>query len=197
MRRSSLRAAARIVPCRPSIIKSKIPAAIGLWEFDRLDDVFWIEGTPPVGLAIVLRPRGDDWLKDDLMRIKQSGVETLVSLLDPNEALWLGLGEEGRLAKQAGMRFLSYPILDVHVPANVATFRAFVAGLADRLRAGERIGVHCRGSIGRSTVTAACALIHLGWKAKDALAAIQAARGCVVPDTTEQQRWILKYKAQP
>jgi protein-tyrosine phosphatase len=168
-----------------------------LWEFERLDDVFWIEGTPPVGLAIVLRPQGDDLLKDDLLRIKQSGVQTLVSLLDPNEALWLGLGEEGRLTGQVGMRFLSYPILDVHVPANVATFRAFVAGLADRLRAGERIGVHCRGSIGRSTVTAACALIHLGWKAKDALAAIQAARGCVVPDTTEQQRWILKYKAQP
>ncbi len=45
--------------------------------------------------------------------------------------------------------------------------------------------------------TAACTLIHLGWKAKDALAAIQAARGCVVPDTEEQMRWILKYKAQP
>ncbi len=81
--------------------------------------------------------------------------------------------------------------------ANVATFRAFVAGLADRLRAGERIGVHCRGSIGRSTVTAACTLIHLGWNAQDALRAIQAARGCVVPDTEEQLRWILNYKAQP
>jgi protein-tyrosine phosphatase len=168
-----------------------------LWEFEHLDNVFWIEGSSPVGLAIVLRPQGDDLLKDDLLRIKQSGVQTLVSLLDPNEALWLGLGEEGRLTEQVGMRFLSYPILDVHVPADVGTFRAFVAGLADRLRAGERIGVHCRGSIGRSTVTAACTLVHLGWKAKDALAGIQAARGCVVPDTTEQQRWILKYKAQP
>jgi protein-tyrosine phosphatase len=169
----------------------------GLWEFEHLDDVLWIEGTPPVGLAIVLRPRGDDWLKDDLAHFKESGVETLVSLLDPNEALWLGLREEGSLAEQVGMRFLSYPILDVHVPADVDTFRAFVAGLADRLRAGERIGVHCRGSIGRSTVTAACTLIQLGWKAKEALAAIQAARGCAVPDTTEQLRWILKYKAQP
>jgi hypothetical protein len=186
-----------MVPRRPSIIKSKIPASIGLWEFEHLDDVLWIEGAPPVGLAIALRPRGDDWLKDDLLRIKESGVETLVSLLDPNEALWLGLHEEGPLAEEVGMRFLSYPILDVHVPADVDTFRAFVAGLADRLRAGERIGVHCRGSIGRSTVTAACTLIHLGWKAKDALRAIQAARGCVVPDTEEQLRWILKYKAQP
>ena len=176
-----------------------------------MDHVFWIEGTeprgpepvrggpgtPPVGLAVVLCPRGDDGLKGELLHIKESGVRTLVSMLDPNEAVWLGLGEEGPLAEEVGMRFLSYPILDVHVPANGTTFRAFVAGLADRLRAGERIGVHCRGSIGRSTVTAACTLIHLGWQAKDALRAIQEARGCRVPDTREQLRWILNYKAQP
>jgi protein-tyrosine phosphatase len=162
-----------------------------------LDGVFWIEGSPPVGLAIVLCPRGDDSLGNELLGYKQSGVEVLVSLLDPNEAIWLGLREEGSLAEAAGMHFLSYPILDVHVPANVGPFRAFVEGLANRLRGGERIGVHCRGSIGRSTVTAACTLIHLGWKAKEALRAIQAARGCVVPDTEEQLRWILKYKAQP
>jgi len=162
-----------------------------------VDDVFWIAGNPPVGLAIVLRPEGDGLLRENLLHFKQSGVETLVSLLEPNEAVWLGLRDEGRLAEQVGMCFLSYPILDVHVPANVATFRTFVAGLTDRLRAGERIGVHCRGSIGRSTVTAACTLIHLGWQAKETLKAIQAARGCVVPDTTEQLRWILNYKAQP
>jgi hypothetical protein len=162
-----------------------------------LDDVFWIESTPPVGLAIVMRPREDELLNEDLLQFKQSGVDVLVSLLDPNEAIWLGLKDEGPLAKAASISFLSYPILDAHVPANVAAFRAFVAGLADRLHDGKRIGVHCRGSIGRSTVTAACTLIHLGWKAKDALKAIQAARGCEVPDTTEQLRWILNYKAQP
>ncbi|MGA2568969.1 MAG: hypothetical protein ABSF23_00480 [Terracidiphilus sp.] len=162
-----------------------------------MDGVFWIDGTGPLSLAIVLRPQGDDLLVDDLLQIKLCGVQTLVSMLDPTEAIWLGLGEEGPLAEEVGMHFLSYPILDVHVPANIDTFRAFVSGLADRLRAGERIGVHCRGSIGRSTVAAACTLIHLGWKAKDALAAIQTARGCEVPDTREQRRWILNYQAQP
>jgi protein-tyrosine phosphatase len=166
-------------------------------EFEPLDGVFWIEGSPPAGLAVVLCPRGDDSLGDELLRYKQSGVEVLVSLLEPNEAIWLGLGQEGPLAEAAGMRFLSYPILDVHVPANVASFRALVAGLADRLRAGERIGVHCRGSIGRSTVTAACTLMHFGWNAKQALGAIEVARGCAVPDTEEQLRWILSYKALP
>jgi len=159
--------------------------------------VFWIEGNPAVPLAIVLCPRGGSGLEDELREIAQSGVQVLVSMLEPDEADWLGLGEESALAAQLGMRFLSYPIQDVNVPANVSTFRIFVSALADRLRAGERIGLHCRGSIGRAPLTAACTLIELGWDATEAVAAIQAARGHVVPDTPEQLRWILNYKAQP
>jgi protein-tyrosine phosphatase len=189
-----------ITPCSPSIIEAvttRARAPIGLWESEPVDEVFWIEGYPPVPLAIVLCPHGGSMLNDELREIAQSGVQTLVSLLEPDEADWLGLGQEAALAGQLGMNFLSYPIADVHVPANVRSFRTFVAALADRLRAGERIGMHCRGSIGRAPLTAACTLIHLGWDAKDALAAIQAARGCEIPDTTEQLCWILNYKAQP
>ena len=156
----------------------------------------WIQGDAAVRLAIVLCPQGGRALEDELRRLARGGVQTLVSLLEPEEADWLGLGEEGALAERAGMNFLSYPIQDVHVPASLAKFRIFVAGLADRLRAGERIGMHCRGSIGRAPLTAACTLIEVGWKAKDALAAIQAARGYPIPDTKEQLRWILEYKAQ-
>ena len=162
-----------------------------------MTDVFWIKCNPPAPLAIVLCPRGGSGLEDQLMEMKQGGIETLVSLLKKDEALMLGVAEEGRLAEKIGLRFLSHPIPDVHVPPDTAAFREFVAGLADRLRAGEHIGVHCRGSIGRATVTAACTLIHLGWTARVALAAIQAARGCEVPDTEEQEDWILHYKALP
>lgn len=161
-----------------------------------MNEVFWIEGNPPVGLAVVLRPRGGDWLEDEIKKLARRGVETLVSLLEPEEAGWLGLTDEGPLAEQAGMKFLSFPIQDVHVPADLLAFRAFVAGLAERLRAGERIAMHCRGSIGRAPLTAACTLIHLGWSAKEALAAIEKARGCPIPDTQEQLRWILNYKAE-
>jgi hypothetical protein len=164
---------------------------------DRFATVFWIEGTEPGRLAIALCPRGDGWLKDDLLYLKRSGVDTLVSLLEPDEAIWLGLGDERQFAEEAGLQFLSYPIRDVHVPADLWTFRAFVAGLARRLGAGERIGLHCRGSIGRAPTTAACTLIEMGWKPADAIAAIQAARGYRIPDTEEQLRWILSYKAQP
>ena len=114
-----------------------------------MTDVFWIKGNPPAPLAIVLKPRGGDWLEDDLLRMKRDCVETLVSLLEKDEADLLALGDEGPVAEKIGLRFLSYPIPDVHTPPNTAAFREFVAGLADRLRAGEHIGVHCRGSIGR------------------------------------------------
>jgi protein-tyrosine phosphatase len=160
-------------------------------------DVFWIEGSPPASLAIVLRPRGGEWLRGELLRVKEAGIQTLVSLLEPGEAGWLGLGEEGQLAEEVGMRFLSYPIPDTHVPTDEAQFRAFVSELAKSLSVGESVGVHCRGSIGRATVTAACALIHLGWLPATALFAVERARGYRVPDTEEQLRWILNYKARP
>jgi protein-tyrosine phosphatase len=121
----------------------------------------------------------------------------VVSLLEPGEARMLGLAKEEAAAQKAGMRFVSFPIPDVHVPQDEGRFRTFVTNLAERLRAGEKMGMHCRGSIGRATVTAACTLIHLGWTAADALKAIEKARGLEVPDTEEQRRWILSYKAEP
>jgi protein-tyrosine phosphatase len=157
-------------------------------------DIFWIQGTPSVRLAIVLRPRGGDWLEDELVRIKSSGVEVLVSLLEAEEAEELGLDQEGVLATNLGLKFLSFPIQDRHIPPKQESFRAFAKDIADRLSRGEGVGIHCRGSIGRATITAACSLIHLGWKAEDALAAIEAARGCLVPDTPEQRAWILAYR---
>jgi protein-tyrosine phosphatase len=120
-----------------------------------------------------------------------------VSLLEEKEAIWLGLEDEGSHAERMGLRFLSYPIPDAHLPQDPISFRAWIEELAARLLAGDHIGIHCQGSIGRSTVTAACALIHLGWTSKAALAAIEAARGLPVPDTLEQKEWILRYKIEP
>ena len=160
-------------------------------------EVFWIGGNPPAPLGIALCPRGGRALKDDLREMAKSGVQTLASMLEPEEADWLGLGEEGSLAQKMGMEFLSFPIQDVSVPASLPAFRGFVTDVAGRLQSGERIAMHCRGSIGRSPLTAACTLIHLGWTAEDALAAIREARGYPIPDTREQLQWVLRYKAEP
>lgn len=159
-----------------------------------LEDIFWIEGAP--GLAIVLRPRGNDWLEDELRRMKNGGITLIVSLLEPEEAADLGLSQEGKIASQLRLGYRSFPIPDRHVPPNLPRFQSLTAGLAAKLRDGERIGVHCRGSIGRSSIAAACTLIHMGWNAETALAVIESARGCRIPDTPEQRDWILDFEAR-
>lgn len=162
-----------------------------------MKDVFWIKGNPSFHLAILICPLGDDLMEAGLRSFKKKGVETVVSLLEEKEAIWLGLEDEGPHAERMGLRFLGYPIPDAHLPQDTDSFRTWVEVLAGRLLAGEHIGIHCRGSIGRSTVVAACALIHTGWTPKTALTAIEVARGVPVPDTQEQKDWILRYKVEP
>ncbi len=136
-----------------------------------MQDVFWIGGDDAPPLAIVLRPRGEDWLEDELRRLKQNGINTIVSMLESQEAASLGLAEEAERARDAGLQFLSFPIPDRELPPNIAAFREFVSKLAERLKSGGRVGIHCRASIGRATIAGACTLIHLGWKPQTALMA--------------------------
>jgi protein-tyrosine phosphatase len=155
-----------------------------------MNDVFWIADT---GLAIVLRPRGDDWLENDLERIRMAGIQTIISTIEPWEARELGLADEGPAVERLGMRFISYPLRDRSVPSDRGAFAEFVFKLGQRLQAGEKIGVHCRGCIGRSTVVTASTLIKLGWTPEHALDEIEVARGCSVPDTEEQRDWIIDF----
>lgn len=159
-----------------------------------MSEIYWIGTRPKVTLAVVSCPHGDSMLKSDLVELKVGGIDTVVSLLEPDEAAWLGLGDEGALAEEVGLNFISFPIPDANVPLDPTVFQSFVANLARRVIEGESIGVHCRGCIGRATVTTACTLIQLGFSSKTALAAIGAARGCAVPDTLEQERWILRFR---
>jgi protein-tyrosine phosphatase len=155
-----------------------------------VNDVFWIADS---GLAIVLRPRGDDWLENDLQRIRMAGIQTIVSTIESSEARKLGLADEGPSVERLGMRFISYPLQDRSVPPNREAFTAFVLKLGKRLHSGEKIGVHCQGCIGRSTVVTASILIKLGWTPERALDEIEKARGCSVPDTEEQRDWIIDF----
>jgi protein-tyrosine phosphatase len=145
-------------------------------------------------LAIVLRPRGGQLLRSELMKFKDAGIRILVSLMEANEAMSFGLAAEPEIAEELGLMFMPFPMRDHSIPRDAVSFRGFVQDLSERLKAGRAVGIHCQGSIGRATVTAACALIHLGWKPSVALAAIQEARGCPVPDMQEQEDWILGYK---
>src|ERR1700743_3176736 len=52
---------------------------------------YWINPGANGRLAIVPRPRGGDWLADDLHALRREGIDILVSLLTPSEVEELGL----------------------------------------------------------------------------------------------------------
>jgi protein-tyrosine phosphatase len=161
-----------------------------------MKDVYWIDDPSETRLAIASRPRGGEWLEEDLFRLKRAGIDILVSMLTSEEEQELGLEHERGLAEKIGLGFYSYPIPDRSTPRHLETFQVLVRNLANEIKRGKKVGAHCRGCIGRSTLITASILISKGWKADRALTAIEAARGCPVPDTAEQRRWVESFSLE-
>jgi hypothetical protein len=61
-------------------------------------------------LWIVPRPRGGDWLDDDIAGLARRGVEVLVSLLCEDEQIELGLEQELAACASQNVDFLSLPV---------------------------------------------------------------------------------------
>ena len=141
-------------------------------------------------LATMARPAGDAWLADEMAELARVGVTDLVSHLVEDEAFRLGLADEENAAAEAGLRFHWFPVADGALPEQ-PEFDAFIDTLVPIVLAGGFLVVHCRGGIGRSSITAAAILIRLGLNPGDAIKAIAAARGFPVPDTMEQYDFVM------
>jgi protein-tyrosine phosphatase len=152
--------------------------------------VYRIKDSLPGRIAIVARPRGGDWLCDEIAALSHEGIDVLVSMLTDDEAQELGLATEREHCESGSITFISIPISDRSVPIDKDQFLREANRVAALVRQGHFVGVHCRASIGRSAVLAASILIQLGLTANDAFSAIESARGCPVPDTPEQRQWV-------
>jgi protein-tyrosine phosphatase len=135
------------------------------------------------------RPRGGDWLDDEMTALREAGVDVLVSLQTLPERAEVDLTDEPAAAERAGIRFHGFPVADFSVPDRTEIEPLLATLLAD-LAAGRHVAIHCRGGIGRSSVVAGALLVRLGVAPADAWATISEARGCVVPETEEQRRWL-------
>jgi protein-tyrosine phosphatase len=157
--------------------------------------LYWTAGSWPGKLAIAARPRGGDWLEDEIAAWLDAGVDTVVSLLTSDEEKELDLTNEAREVKRLGMKFISTPIPDRHAPHGESEVRASIETIDTDLSSGKNVVIHCRQGIGRSGLLAACLLITKGLSSGAAMDSVTAARGVPVPETDEQRRWIDHYAA--
>jgi len=158
-------------------------------------ELYWVGGPWPGKMALASRPRGGDWLEDEMAAWRRAGIDTVLSLLTPEEEQDLDLKGEAREAKARGMKFASLPIPDRQVPTSESEVSATLDRLDADLAAGKNIVVHCRQGIGRTGLVAACLLITKGLSPEAAVKTLSAARGNPVPETAEQRRWIDHYAA--
>ncbi len=138
-------------------------------------------------------PRGGKHLAQELEQLRMDGVQVLVSLLPEDQAKNLELERESDLCKSGGVEFVSFPISDHDVPVSFSEAKYHIEGIAGFLNAGKNVVIHCWGGIGRSAMIAAAVLFLRGIMPRQAFSLIETARGERVPETAEQENWVLAF----
>jgi predicted protein tyrosine phosphatase len=156
-------------------------------------ELYWLDGSWPGRLAVGPRPRGGDWLKDDIASWKAGHIDAVLSLLTPDEERDLDLSDEAGEVRMQGMDFTSFSIPDRQVPRSEAKLSEVLEGVTRALSTGKNVLVHCRQGIGRSGLVAGCLLVKNGMSPGAAVDSVSAARGVPVPETAEQRDWIDHY----
>jgi protein-tyrosine phosphatase len=158
--------------------------------------LYWIEGPWPGRLAILPRPRGGDWLEDEVRAWREAGIGVVLSALTQEEVVELDIEHEAEFCRAQGIDFVSVPIPDRDVPPSIRTVADTVRLLESALAAGKNVAIHCRMGVGRSALLAACVMVAAGLTAEAAFTRIAVARGCPVPDTAEQRAWVARFATQ-
>lgn len=141
------------------------------------------------------RPRGGDWLEDEIKSLKFSGVDVIISLLESEEIAELDIIDEEKYCRAAEIAYLSFPIRDRKVPASKPETLEFAQNLSNSLKKGKNVVIHCRQGVGRAALIAACVMTVNGFSSDEAFAQIRRARTCEVPDTAEQKDWVKDFAA--
>lgn len=153
---------------------------------------YHIEGPWPGHLAIVPRPRGGEWLDDEVRALQDEGFEVVASMLTSVESEELGLTHEADLSRARGLQFYNFPIPDLGIPDSSRVAQEFIGTLHRALVAGRKVAIHCRQGIGRSGLIASSLLVTSGMDPATAFRKVSAARGLPVPETPEQRDWVVE-----
>ena len=158
-----------------------------------ISQIFWIEPFTHFRLGTMARPRGGDWLEDEIRGWKSGGIDVVVSALTDLEMTELDIVEEATLCATHGVQFFRFPIQDRCTPTSQKEWGTFIESVIASLGKGTSCVTHCRMGIGRASMMAVSIMLHHGVMFDDAFQWMAQARGLSVPDTDEQRYWVLNY----
>lgn len=124
-------------------------------------------------------------LQESLDEIQRRGIAQVICLASMNEIKGKS-PDYARLLSNGGTpwRQVMFPIVDFGVPADRQRYLSFVVQIAQSLRAGDYVLVHCAAGIGRTGLLAASVLVALGVSVDAAQQTVHAAGS--YPERPEQ-----------
>lgn len=168
----------------------------------RIAEVLFGEREGRLGLTICpgKKDEGRGWdrdLEDDLRVIRNWGTSTVISLIELHEFNLLQVPALSENIIRMGMYWIHLPIRDVDVPDERFEHRWQGVGpeIHQRLDAGERILIYCRGGLGRTGLVAARILVERGCASRDAVHRVRAVRPGAI-ETHAQEQYVLALQVQ-
>src|ERR1700685_3768118 len=103
--------------------------------------LYWIDGPWPGKLALASRPRGGDWLEDEIASWQRAGIARVFSLLTADEEQDLDLTKEAVEVNARGMKFTPLPIPDRGIPNSESELAAALDEVDADLLSGKNVVV--------------------------------------------------------
>jgi protein-tyrosine phosphatase len=132
-----------------------------------------------------------DRLASDLDQVAARGICSLVSLIDAQERGKIGVPDLPQRARDAGLAWREWPIVDFSVPdaGRSAEFEALLDDLSQILDDGQSLAIHCRAGLGRSGLVAASLLARRGVTPASSIETIRLCRPGAI-ETAPQEAFI-------
>ncbi len=161
----------------------------------RIDDLSAGAGT--IGITFCPGKQDSRWHRDldtDLAAIAEWRPTTILTLIQDHEMDRLNVMGLGDRIRERGIVWHHLPIKDVSTPDArfESRWSTLGAALAQSLRQGERVIVHCRGGLGRAGTVAALLLMELGFAATAAIVRVRTVRQGAI-ETPAQRQYVLNY----
>ena len=151
--------------------------------------------SPPLGLTILpgkhqigISGRHERDLELDAARLTELGVSVFVLLVEDHELIGCAVPNFVEVMHRHHITVLRCPIVDGQTPGptSLAAFRALLAEMEARLRAGQHLAVSCRGGLGRTGLTAACLLINGGLDSRQAISLVRQVRSGAIENRLQE-----------